>query len=371
MHAPGFEPPTYPYERLDGLRAVAEQAVGGLVDCSIGNPRDPVPEIAVNAARSAVPTSAGYPPSVGSPELLAAASDWLQRVLGVEIPADDIGACVGTKELVTSLPQILSLRDPSRDAVLYPEICYPSYEMGARLARLRGIPVRLGEHWHLDYESVSDEESERALVMWINEPGNPTASVADSRWFDGAVTWARERGILVASDECYVEFAPERTSALAAGVDGVLSVQSVSKRSNLAGGRVGFYAGDANVVFYLREVRKHAGLMVSTSMQAAAAAALGDDDHVAMQRELYRERRDLMTAALGRVGLRHDGGPAAFYLWLSSDRGESGWEIASRLARAGLLVAPGDLYGAAGSEHARLALVQPTERLASVVPNLE
>jgi aspartate/methionine/tyrosine aminotransferase len=152
---------------------------------------------------------------------------------------------------------------------------------------------------------------------------------------------------------------------LSSGLDGVLAMHSVSKRSNLAGMRVGFYAGDHELVSYLVETRKHAGLMVPVPMQAAAAAALGDDEHVEQQRVRYAERRALALDALAPLGLVHDGGPCSFYLWLRhGDGADDGWEIAAELAqKAGLLVAPGDLYGAAGADHVRLALVQPRDRL--------
>jgi aspartate/methionine/tyrosine aminotransferase len=141
-------------------------------------------------------------------------------------------------------------------------------------------------------------------------------------------------------------------------------MHSLSKRSNLAGMRVGFYAGDAELVEYLVETRKHAGLMAPVPMQAAAVAALGDDDHVNVQRARYAERRAFALDALAPLGLVHDGGPCSFYLWLrDNDGAEDGWEIAAQLAQAaGLLVAPGDLYGAVGADHVRVALVQPRER---------
>jgi aspartate/methionine/tyrosine aminotransferase len=202
-------------------------------------------------------------------------------------------------------------------------------------------------------------------VLWINEPGNPTSSAADAASLRRVAQWGRERGVIIASDECYAEFAPQPATILAGGSDGVLAVHSVSKRSNLAGMRVGFYTGDDALVSYLVETRKHAGLMAPTPVQAAAAAALADDAHVDEQRARYRERRGLVARALAGHGLLHDGGPAEFYLWLRADDGaDDGWELAARLAHgAGLLVAPGDLYGAAGADHVRLALVQPRERL--------
>ncbi len=368
----GFIPPPYPYERLDALRRLADALPGGVVDCSIGTPCDPVPDAVAGAASEAAARAHGYPASAGSPAYREAAAAWIHRRLGVAVDPECVGACVGTKELVASLPQMLHLRDPGRDTVLYPAVAYPTYEMGATLAGLRAVPVPLDESWHLDLARVSASDAERALVLWVNEPGNPSGSAASSEWLAGVVGWARERGVIVASDECYVEFAPEQATVLTAGTDGVLAVHSLSKRSNMAGMRAGFYAGDESLVRYLVEVRKHAGLMVPTPVQAAATVALGDDEHVAEQRAHYAERRSIVLEGLGRHGLVHDGGPTTFYLWLRSDDGpDDGWEIAARLAHAGTLVTPGDTFGPAGADHARLALVQPVDRLAMAIERLD
>jgi len=361
----GFVPPPYPYERLDALARLADSLPGGIVDCSIGTPCDPVPDVARIAASGALTAANGYPPSAGSPALRDAAAAWIRRRFNVSLDGAHVGACVGTKEFVASLPHLLRLRTPARDTVLYPAVAYPTYEMGATLAGCRAAAVPLDAEWHLDLDAIDEADAERALVLWVNEPGNPTSSVADRDFFARVAAWARRRGIVVASDECYVEFAPAAHTILTAGTAGVLAVHSVSKRSNLAGMRVGFYAGDPDLVSYLVETRKHAGLMAPTPVQAAAAAALGDDAHVDEQRARYAERRALVRAALSEHLLVHDGGEASFYLWLrATDGADDGWEIAARLAQhAGLLVAPGDLYGAAGADHVRLALVQPRDRL--------
>jgi succinyldiaminopimelate transaminase len=368
----GFVPPPYPYERLDALQRLADSLAGGVVDCSIGTPCDPVPDVAVHAAAAALSSSMGYPTSAGSPGLREAAAAWIARRFAVDVTADGVGACVGTKELVAALPHLLRLRTPGRDTVLYPAVAYPTYEMGATLAGCRAVPVPVDTDWHLDLSAVSDSDAERALLLWVNEPGNPTGSVGDRESFGAIANWARTRGVVVASDECYVEFAPEPASILEAGLGGVLAVHSLSKRSNMAGMRCGFYAGDPDLVTYLVETRKHAGFMVPTPVQAAAAAALDDDDHVALQRARYEERRKLVADGLAAHGLVHDGGPCSFYLWLHAEgTHDDGWEIAARLAHAGTLVSPGDLYGAAGADHVRLALVQPAERLQLALERLD
>ena len=360
----GFVPPPYPQDRLASLKVAAAVLPGGCVDASVGTPVDPMPEVAVAAMAAATPGATGYPASIGSPGYREAAADWVGRRLGVAVGPDDVTACIGTKELVASLPQHLHLRDPSRDTVLYPAVSYPTYAMGATLAGLRAVPVPVTADWHLDLGAVDPADAERALLLWLNDPANPTGACATPSEMVANVDWGRERGILVASDECYAEFtyaadgAPaDPVTALFAGLDGVLAVHSLSKRSNLAGLRAGFVVGDGTLVRYLGEVRKHAGFMIPSPVQAAAAAALADDAHVVAQRARYAERRARITPALAAADLDSVGGPSTFYLWLASRRGEDGWGIADRLARtAGLLAAPGDLYGAAGAPHARIAL---------------
>jgi succinyldiaminopimelate transaminase len=365
-----FVPPPYPYERLDALKEIADALPGGVVDCSIGTPCDLVPDLVVAAAADAVSRSMGYPPSAGTGVLRDAAAAWMARRLGVDVAPAHIAACIGTKEMVVSLPHFLALRNPERDTVLFPAVAYPSYDMGATLAGRRGVPVPLDGDWHVDLDAIHDDDADRALLLWINEPGNPSSSVADASYFERVAAWGRAHGVVVASDECYVEFAPQRNTILRSGSDGVLAVHSLSKRSNLAGMRVGFFAGDHDLVEYLVETRKHGGFIVPTPAQAAAVAALHDDTHVDVQRKRYADRRSLVIERLATVGLRHHGGAMLFYLWLRDDEGSDGWTIADRLARVGLLVAPGDLYGEAGAPYARLALVQPRERLEPALDRL-
>lgn len=368
----GFVPPVYPYARLDRYKAEAAAARGGMVDLSIGTPCDPVPAAVVAALCDAAPKWAGYASTVGLAPLREAAAGWMERRLDVSVAPEQVVACIGTKELVASLPHLLRLRDPSRDTVLYPAISYPTYEMGALLAGCRAVPVPLGEGWHPDLSAVSEDDASRALLLWLNEPGNPTGSVADAAGYAAAVEWARARGIIVASDECYVEFTFDAggrpvtgASVLAAetGPDGVLAVHSLSKRSNMAGYRCGFITGDGDLVRYIGEVRTHAGTMVSGPVQAAAAVAWGDDAHVDEQRERYAERRALAREALAAAGLVDAGGPGSFYLWARGPDDADGWVTVARLAATGTLVSAGDLYGPDGAPYVRIALVQPLDRL--------
>jgi succinyldiaminopimelate transaminase len=378
MAGPGFVPPPYPHDRLLELRAIAETVPGGIVDCSVGTPVDPMPEVVRQALVDAAPDAIGYPASIGSPGYRQAAAAWISRCFGVAVSPDAVLACVGTKELVASLPRLLALRDPSRDTVLYPGVAYPTYEMGARLAGLRAVPVPLDDRWLLDLSRVREADADRALLLWVNEPGNPTGSTGGAGHLGAVAEWARRRGVIVASDECYAEFTYDDrgvigspATVLAAGHERALAVHSLSKRSNMAGLRAGFVAGDPELVGYLGEIRKHAGLMTPAPVQAAAAAALADDAHVREQRERYTRRRAQAVDALLAYGLVHDGGPSTFYLWLRrTDGAEDGWSIARRLAERGLLVAAGELYGAGGAGHVRLSLTQTDGRLAMAFERL-
>ncbi|HEY8092432.1 MAG TPA: aminotransferase class I/II-fold pyridoxal phosphate-dependent enzyme [Acidimicrobiales bacterium] len=365
--ATGFVPPPYPYDRLSTLSAFAEALPGGMVDLSIGTPCDP-PGPAVVAALSSSDSERGYPPSIGTPALRLAVQRWLHRRFAVDVPTTQIAACVGTKELVGTLPQFLRLRSPERDTVLYPEVSYPTYAMGAILAGCRPVPVPTDDAFRLRLDAIAPDDAARALVLWVNSPGNPTGALDD---LEAAAAWGRRRGVPVFSDECYCEFTwdgPPRT-ILEHGLDGVVAVHSLSKRSNLAGLRVGFYAGDAELVAYLQEVRKHVGLLVPGPAQAAGVVALDDDALVSAQRDRYRQRLDLMAGALSRWGGREVVSPAGgFYLWC--DVGD-GWGFAERVAReGGALVSPGEFYGPRGDHHVRVAVVQPLDRLNLVVERL-
>jgi succinyldiaminopimelate transaminase len=374
----GFVPPTFPQDRLGELRVTAANVAGGSVDTSIGTPVDPVPEVALAALAAAAPGSAGYPPSVGTPAWREAATDWMARRFGVSVSPEAVAACVGTKEAVASIPRLLSLRDPSRDTVLYPAVSYPTYEMGARLAGLRAVPVPVDGEWRLDVARVSAGDADRALLIWLNEPCNPTGASTPAGELAKVVDWGRAHGMIVASDECYAEFTYDESgapappvTALAGGGDRVLAVHSLSKRSNLAGLRAGFVAGDPDLVAYLAEVRRHAGMIVPTPVQAAAAAVLADDAHVDEQRERYRRRRAAALDALEGFGLDHDGGTSTFYLWLrDAAHDQDGWGVAARLAERGLVVAPGDLYGPDGANHVRLSLTVTDEQLTLALDRL-
>ena len=369
-----FALPPYPYDRLSSLAELADTHAGGMVDCSVGTPCDPPPAAVLQALASSG-TERGYPPSAGSLALRQAAAGWLSRRFGLlPVPVTSVTACVGTKELVASVPHVLRLRRPGRDTVLYPAVSYPTYAMGAALAGCRAVPVPPlpGGRGGLNLGAIAEDDAGRALLLWSNSPSNQTGALGD---LAAEAAWGRDHEVPVFSDECYAEFTwdgPPR-SILQHGFGGVVAVHSLSKRSNMAGVRVGFCAGDPELVEFLRAVRQHAGLMVPGPAQAAGAVALDDDDHVEVQRERYRERLEFLAGALGAFGCPVGLPAGGFYLWapVPADRWPDAWAMAGALAgEGGLLVSPGDLYGAGGAGFVRVAVVQPMARLQLVADRL-
>jgi succinyldiaminopimelate transaminase len=355
--------PTFPWDKLEPYKATAAAHPGGIVDLSVGTPVDPVPEL-VQKALVAAADSPGYPTVWGTPELRDAITGWAERRLGARgITHRHVLPIVGSKELVAWLPTQLGLGPGDR--VAYPRLAYPTYEVGARLARAE----------HEVYDDPTRLDPEGLKLLWLNSPSNPTGKVLSREELTRIVAWAREHGILLFSDECYLELGWEAdpVSVLHPDVnggsyDGIVAVHSLSKRSNLAGYRAAFLLGDPAVLNPLLQIRKHGGMMTSAPTQAAVVAALGDDAHVREQRDRYAARRAALRDALERHGFRIEHSEASLYLWATRD--ESCWTTVAHLADLGILVAPGDFYGSAGEHHVRVAFTATDERVAAAVARL-
>ncbi|NUT34920.1 MAG: succinyldiaminopimelate transaminase [Hamadaea sp.] len=349
--------PDFPWDTLEPAKVRAAAHPGGLVDLSIGTPVDPV-AAPIRQALADASDAPGYPLTVGTPQLREAMTGYIRAACG----ATDFGVIpsIGSKELVAWLPTLLGL-GPG-DTVVIPSVCYPTYEVGARLAGARVVR--------------SDEPlDEPAALVWLNSPGNPHGRVASADELRAWVAWARERGAVIASDECYLSLPWEQTAisvlhpTISGGSpEGLLAVHSLSKRSNLAGYRAGLVAGDPALVGELLAVRKHAGMMLPAPVQAAMVAALRDTAHVDEQRARYAARRISLRAAVEKAGFTVDHSTAGLYLWLT--RGEECWQTLEWFAERGILVAPGAFYGPAGERHVRMALTATDERVAAAVDRL-
>jgi succinyldiaminopimelate transaminase len=340
---------------------------GGLVDLSVGTPVDPAPKV-VQDALAAAADAPGYPLTSGTPALRQAIADFLVGRFGAhEVGPVNVLPTIGSKELVATLPGLLGI-GPG-DVVAHPPLAYPTYDVGARLCG--ATPVGADDPAGLDEAARQG----RVRLVWVNSPANPSGRVQTPAQIADLVAWARANDAVLASDECYAEFGwdADPVSVLHPDVcggtlDGLLSVYSLSKRSNLAGYRAAFLAGDAGLVANLLEIRKHIGMMVPAPVQAAMIAALSDDEHVAVQRERYSARRALLRPALEDAGFRVEHSNAGLYLWVTRD--EDCWASVDRLAQRGILVAPGEFYGPAGQRHVRVALTATDERISAGVQRL-
>ncbi len=327
-----------------------------MIDLSVGTPVDPTPSVVQQALRDAA-DAPGYPTAAGRTEMRAACARWLSRTTGTEVDVDAILPTIGSKEMVAGLPRLLGLGASSR--IVIPRIAYPTYAVGAVLAGA-------------EYVATDQPESVPGVdLAWLNSPGNPTGRVLSASRLASIVDWARSTGTVLVSDECYIELGwdEEPVSLLHPTVsggshEGLLVLHSLSKRSNLAGYRFGFLAGDPDLVRRILLVRKHSGMMVPSPIQAAAVAALDDDVHVREQKERYRTRRSLLMSAVTAAGFRIDDSEAGLYLWIT--RGEQCWDTVGWFADRGIVVTPGDFYGSAGERHVRMALTATDEAMEQV-----
>ncbi len=355
--------PVFPWDRLEPYKAAAAAHPDGVVDLSVGTPVDPVPAV-VQQALSAAADSPGYPLTYGTAALREAIAGWLGRRLSVAADPARVLPLIGSKELVGALPALLGL-GPG-DQVAYPRLAYPTYEIGALVARAEPVTYD---------DPVSDLDPARVKVLWLNTPSNPTGRTLGADELRRIVGWAREHGILVVSDECYIELGweAEPVSVLHPEVcgddhEGLLAVHSLSKRSNFAGYRGAFLAGDPAVVAELLAVRKHLGMIVPAPVQAAMIAALGDQAHADEQRERYARRRAALRGAFEGAGFRIEHSEASLYLWATRD--EPCWDTVGELSKQGILVAPGEFYGCAGERFVRIAFTATDERVAAAVRRL-
>ncbi|WP_029115914.1 succinyldiaminopimelate transaminase [Mycobacterium sp. URHB0044] len=355
--------PVFPWDTLADVTAAAKAHPGGIVDLSVGTPVDPVAKL-IRQALADASGAPGYPTTAGTPALRASATAALRRRYGITDLADDaVLPVIGTKELIAWLPTLLGYG--ADDLVVVPELAYPTYDVGARLA---GAQVA-----HAD--SLTQLGPRVPKLVYVNSPSNPTGAVLGVEHLRKVVGWARDRGVLVASDECYLGLGweVEPVSVLHPSVcdgdhTGLLAMHSLSKTSSLAGYRAGFVAGDPAVVAELLAVRKHAGMMVPTPVQAAMVAALDDDAHEKEQKERYARRRVALLRAVRDAGFTVDHSDAGLYLWAT--RGEPCRDTLAWLAQRGILVAPGEFYGPRGAEYVRIALTATDERIDAAVARL-
>ena len=333
--------PDFPWDALAPYGVIARTHPEGAIDLSVGTPVDATPEFIQSALREAS-NSPSYPLTMGTPELREAITEWAKKTLGV---TGDFGVLplIGSKEFVAWLPTFIEAQK-----VLYPDVAYPTYLVGALLAQADATAV-----------SLDASQWPAADMAWVNSPSNPTGRVHSEAEYRSAIAWSRTNKSVLVSDECYLEFGDSvKPTSILKYTDGdnknILAVFSLSKRSSMAGYRAAFIVGDPALIAKILEVRKHAGMMVALPVQKAMVVALSDDRHVAEQRVRYNARRATLLPALIAAGFAIDHSEAGLYIWAS--RQEDCWDSVAWLAEIGIIATPGIFYGELGSRHIRIAM---------------
>jgi succinyldiaminopimelate transaminase len=348
--------PDFPWDALAPYGVIARKHPEGAIDLSVGTPVDATPEFIQSELRDSS-NSPSYPLTMGTPELREAITKWAKKTLGV---TGDFGVLplIGSKEFVAWLPTFIEAQ-----SVLYPDVAYPTYLVGALLAQAKATAV-----------AVDASQWPAADMAWVNSPSNPTGRVHSESEYRSAIAWSRSQQSVLVSDECYLEFGDsvEPTSILKY-TDGdnknILAVFSLSKRSSMAGYRAAFIVGDPALIAKILEVRKHAGMMVALPVQKAMVAALSDDRHVAEQRARYNARRAALIPALTAAGFSIDHSEAGLYIWAS--RAEDCWDSVAWLAEIGIIATPGIFYGELGSRHIRIAMTATDAQISDAARRIQ
>ncbi len=353
---------TYPFVRLDEAKAAARSKGIRIIDFTIGDPHEETPPRIRRRLLDSVPARSSYPPAAGTPALRKSIAQWCAKRFGVELdPERHVLPSNGSKEALYLVHQAIIDPHGERRVVLIPDPAYPVYETATRFAGGEPVLVRLEPRLGFlpDLEALPEETLRRTALMWVNYPSNPTGAVADESFYHRVLDLARAHGFWLASDEAYSEiwFDAPPPGALPCGLENLLVFNTLSKRSAMTGYRSGFIAGDPEMIHLLRKVRPSQGVATPTFVMEAAIEAWGDEEHVADQRRIYREKRDVLLPVLQRKGIELGGSQATFYLYFRVPGTETSEAFATRLLEHGVGVVPANYFGAGGEGWIRLALV--------------
>jgi acetylornithine aminotransferase len=357
---------TYPFVKLEqAKRELSAQGIE-LIDFGKGDPREPTDARIRRALADSLTEISTYPLAEGLPELREAVAGWCGRRFGVQPnPDTEVIPTYGSKEAIFLLAQLVVDRDSDRRLVVTTEPGYPVPDRGAIFAGAEVLQLPLlEEHGFLpDLDAVAADTWERAAIVWINYPNNPTGAVAPLDFLGRLASLSAEHGFLLASDEAYTELwfdSPPHSALEVRDCGNVAVFNTLSKRSSMTGYRSGFIVADAQLIGALKQFRPSVGTAPQEFVQRASVVAWNDEDHVEHTRAAYRRKRDALLPTLERKGVRLAASTATMFLWLEVPDGSASEEFAGRLLERGLIVSPGTFFGPAGEGYWRMALV-PTE----------
>jgi len=372
--------PPYLFKEIDRQKEEVRAKGVDIIDLGVGDPDLPTPPHIIEALQRAAADAANhrYPSYSGMAEFNAAAARWYRQRFDVDLdPGQEVVTLIGSKEGIAHVP--LALIDPG-DIALIASPGYPVYHIGTQFAG--GEPYfmdLLKENLFLpDLEAISPEIAQKAKMMFINYPNNPTAAVATKDFFESVVAFASEYNVIVCHDAAYSEMAfdgyrPMSFLETGGGKSVGIEFHSLSKTYNMTGWRIGFAVGSADLISALGQVKSNIDSGVFQAVQIAGIAALeGDQTCVEEMRQKYAGRRDILLAGLHSMGLSVEEPHATFYLWVEVPEGYTSAGFASLLlTEAGIVTTPGNGFGTAGEGYVRMALTVDRERILEAVERIK
>lgn len=375
--------PNYAFAEVDNEVAKLKAAGITPIDFGVGDPKEPTPEIVREAIKKAVDLrkSSGYPSYNGSEEYRREISRWNRKRFGISLDYQkEISSNIGAKEAVFNFPQAFL---NNGDYVISPNPGYPPYEKGTLFAGGRSYfaPLLRENNFLMDLEKIPREIVKKTKILWINYPNNPTGAAATEEFFREAADFGHDHNIIVASDECYSEiyFGKKPHSILEYSREGAVAFQSLSKRSAMTGYRIGWVAGDEDIISAFKKLKPNIDSGTPTFIQDAAVAALKDERHVEKMRNDYKKKRDILIEAFKSIGMENCAPDATLYIWQKTPKGLSSVEFAKKLLRKeiAVVVTPGtwisnNINGSnPGENYVRFALVPTLEETKEAAKRLK
>jgi succinyldiaminopimelate transaminase len=357
----------YPIVRIEAEKSKLKAAGKTVFDFGTGDPIEPTPAFIREACARAIPEISQYPTVKGLPELRKACAGYVERRFGVKLDPDtEILPTGGSKEAIFLTPSAFLDGRSQRNVVICPAPGYTVYDRGTRFAggEVHEVALTPENGYVIEPASLPRPIAARTAIFWANYPHNPTGALAPDDHLERLCRWAKEKDVLLCSDECYVDnwVTKRPKSMLEFGKENVLTFFSCSKRSGMTGYRTGFVAGDARAITAFAKFRPNVGVASPVWTQKAAAVAWADDAHAEERRKLFNVKRAVVTAFLEEAGFELAGGDTTFFLWIKVPAREGTDEQwARRLLEHGIVAIPGSYFGKGGAGFLRLALVPDLE----------
>jgi LL-diaminopimelate aminotransferase len=372
--------PPYVFARLDELKARAREQGLDLIDLGMGNPDGsapaPVIESAIEALRN--PQNHGYPPFEGTASFRKAITTWYRGRYDVELdPDSEALPLLGSKEGLTHLA--LAYLNPG-DVVLVPSPSYPVHFRGPAIASasVYSLILKPENDWLIDLGAIPDEVAQKAKILYFNYPSNPTTAVAPREFFVDVVEFARKHQIMLVHDLCYAELAfdgyqPTSLLEIPGAKDIGVEFHTMSKTYNMAGWRVGFVVGNRHLIQGLRTLKTNLDYGIFAVLQSAAETALQlPESYLKEVQQRYIKRRDFLIEGLAKLGWQIPPSKATMYLWIPCPVGMGSTDFAlSVLQQTGVVVTPGNAFGAGGEGYVRISLIAECDRLQEAVDRWE